>query len=441
MLVVKTSKVSLFCIGLLSAPALYAQTFIDAISQSQVYGFAKSMVVYDDKKGGRLDQLTPGFGGKLGVETGIISDFKIKLAGYTATDLGLASQNAKETDLYMFDIDKKPFSVLGEAQLIYQKNHNELILGRQEISSPLIETYDYRIIPNLYQAYTFSNESFDNQRLTISYVEKMTGLDSLVSFSDFKSMSQQAYTSLALDAQGQVDADNSDILDLSTVVGHNGVWMLGWQYDKTHSLQIWNYLGVDTLNTWYADGQLKLTLNETFKASIQAQIYQVSAVGKFKNFLETKHLNADYELFGVKANLTYLPKEITFSAAYNHYTGNENTVTAFGNWGGYPEFVGIPFLNPEGQVASAVAGTQAGKLAVKLPFYYPKNLKQTLVVSYIQTQTPDKILLNTDMRIWGFIYSANLSKQLKLRLSYDDRDCSNPRYDNAYSTASLRYEF
>ena len=63
------------------------------------------------------------------------------------------------------------------------------------------------------------------------------------------------------------------------------------------------------------------------------------------------------------------------------------------------------------------------------------------MVVYIQMQTPDKILLNTDMRIWGLVYNAQLSKQLKLRLSYDDRDCANPRYNNAFSTASLGYEF
>ena len=87
-----------------------------ALQSGHAYGFGKVMYVADDKKGGRLNQSTPGFGGKIGAETGDYYGFSLKGAWYTTRDFGLRSANPKETDAYMFDVDKTPYSLLGEAQ-------------------------------------------------------------------------------------------------------------------------------------------------------------------------------------------------------------------------------------------------------------------------------------------------------------------------------------
>ena len=125
-----------------------------AESTFKLSGYAKLMFVADDKKGGRVNQSTPGFGGRLGVETGEFHGFTLLAAAYTTSDLGLRHTDTRRTDAYMFDLDKKPYSLLGEAQINYRAGKTTITAGRQEFFSPIINSYEYRIIPNLFEAVT-----------------------------------------------------------------------------------------------------------------------------------------------------------------------------------------------------------------------------------------------------------------------------------------------
>ncbi len=153
----------LFC-AILGAHA--GESFIPALEEGKFFGFAKAMYLGDDKKGGRRNQSTPGFGGKLGAETGEYAGFKLKGAWYTTTDLGLRQDDPQKTDAYMFDLNKKPYSLLGEMQISARQGNTLLTIGRQEFFSPIINTYDYRIIPNLFDAYTLTNRDIPDTTFT-----------------------------------------------------------------------------------------------------------------------------------------------------------------------------------------------------------------------------------------------------------------------------------
>lgn len=412
-----------------------------ALADSTLFGFAKAVYVADDKKGGRLNQSTPGFGGKLGVETGDYRGFKLKGAWYATTDLGLRSDNPRETDAYMFDLDKVPYSLLGEAQLNYVAGNTTFSAGRQEFLSPIINTYDYRIIPNLFEAYTLRNRDIPDTTVTFAYVSKMSGLDGLVTFSEFRSMSQQTYTSLMVGADGKVDAINGDTLDPSTVVGEHGVWVAGMAYEKEQRFQLWNFYGVDTLNTLYLDGRLKKSLNAELTATLEGQAYQVTEVGRFKDYLAQLGLNASYGLFGVKGTLAHQPIGVSVSLALNRFTGNRNTVTAFGNWGGYPEFVSMPYMYAENQGASAIAGSHLAKLTVLLDLatYGLKN--QSLLFGHANIDIDESILAHSDIKVNTLLYRAQINPQLSARLALEVRNSQNARYDNDFVALSLRYNF
>jgi hypothetical protein len=191
-----------------------SENLTEALQASRLFGFAKAMYVGDDKKGGRPNQSTPGFGGKIGAETGEYLGLTLKGAWYVTTDLGFGQENPRKTDAYMFDLDKKPYSLLGEMQLNAKRGNTMLTIGRQEFFSPIINTYDYRIVPNLFEAITLTNRDIPEATVTVAYVSKMSGLDGLVTFSEFRSMSQQAYTSLKVAADGSLDAKNGDTLDI-----------------------------------------------------------------------------------------------------------------------------------------------------------------------------------------------------------------------------------
>jgi len=426
--------------ALVSFAAWGGDSFVEAIQSSQISGFGKFMYVADDKKGGRPDQSTPGFGGRLGVKTGDYYGLSFKAAVYTTQDFGLRSDNPRKTDAYMFDLDKTPYSLLGEAQVGFAAGKSTLKVGRQEFFSPIIDSYEYRIIPNLFEAWTLTNQDLPNTRLTFAHVGKMSGLDGLVTYSEFRSMSQQTYTSLIVNEAGQLDT-GGETLDPSRVVGHHGVWVAGLDIEKNHRLRLWNYYGTDTLNTIYLDGRLKHDLNDRTAVTLEAQAYHVTAVGRFKEYLSQRRLNASYDLGGIKGTLTFKPAGLSLSFAHNRFGGNEQTVTAFGNWGGYPEFVSMPYLFAEKNGASAIARSRLSKLAAVIDLGVYGLNDHGLILGHARIDTDQGILPNTDILVNSLVYRAKLGSKWSLRAAAEWRSSGNARYDNEFITLSARYDF
>ncbi len=436
-------RASALCVLSLLAPltAVGSDNLAEALQTSRLFGYGKLMLIADDKKGGRLNQNTPGFGGKLGAETGNYHGFSLKGAVYTTQDLGLRSDNPRETDAYMFDLDKTPYSLLGEAQIGFTAGRTTLTLGRQEFFSPIINSYEYRIIPNLFEAYTLKNRDLPHTTLTLAHVGKMSGLDGLVTYSEFRSMSQQTYTSLITNAAGAVDTGNGETLDPSRVVGHRGVWVAGLVYEPGNRLQLWNFHGTDTLNTLYLDGRWKKGLSENLSMTLEAQAYRVAAVGRFKQYLGQRGLNASYGLDGIKGTLAYQPAGLSISLAHNRFSGNERTVTAFGNWGGYPEFVSMPYLFAENNGASAIARSRLSKLTAVLDLGIYGLPDHGLIFGHARVDTDQAILANTDIVVNSLIYRARLAQGWSARAAFEARNSGNRRYDNEFATLALRYDF
>ncbi len=408
---------------------------------ASIFGYLKAMYVADDKKGGRSNQSTPGFGGKLGVETREYFGLKVKGAWYVTTDLGLRQEDPRKTDAYMFDLDKEPYSLLGEMQISARLGKTALTIGRQEFFSPIINTYDYRIIPNLFDAYTLTNRDLPDTTVTLAYVSKMSGLDGLVTFSEFRSMSQQAYTSLKVAADGSIDAKNGDTPDISKVVGDHGVWTTGIVHGKDNKFQLWNYYGTDTLNTLYIDGQLKSGLSQDFTATLEGQTYQVSAVGGFKNHLTQLGLNASYGLYGVKGALANRPSGVTLALSLNHFTGNRNTVTAYGNWGGYPEFVVMPYMHAENKGTSAIVGSNLARVTILFDLGVYGLTGQSLLLGHANINIDEKLLANSDVKVSTLLYRAQITQKLSARVAIDTRNSKNSRYDNEFVALGVRYDF
>ncbi len=407
----------------------------------KLFGYAKLMAVADDKKGGRPNQGTLGFGGKLGIESGNSYGFSLKGAAYTTSDLGLRHDDPRRTDAYMFDLDKEPYSLLGEAQINYATGNTTLTVGRQEFFSPIIDTYDYRIIPNLFEAVTLKNRDIADTTLTLAYVSKMSGLDGLVTYSEFRSMSQQAYTSLEVDANGMPDTQNGETLDPSTIVGHHGVWVAGFVHEGDYRFQVWNFHGVDTLNTLYLDGRWQQSLSRDVTGTLEGQAYRVTEVGEFQDYLSQHGLNARYGLVGVKGTLAHQPSGVSMALALNQFSGNRHTVTAFGNWGGYPEFVSMPYMYAENKGSSAIARSQLARMTILFDLAKIGLPDQSLLYGHAIIDIDENILANSDIKVNTLLYRAKVTPRLSARIALEARASQNSRYDNKFSVLALRYDF
>ena len=339
----------------------------------------------------------------------------------------------------MFDVDKKPYTVMGEAFVEYKYGSTKLKFGRQEIDTPFISTYDYRIIPNLFEAYTLTNQDIKDTTITVAYVAKMSGLDGVVSFKDFESMSEQTYTSLMLDENNKIDT-GYDIINVSKISSHQGVVVIGLAKEGSPRFQIWNYYCKDVLNGTYADIAYTSSLDKANSITFEGQAYSITEIGKFKDFLSKLGLNGSYNLYGAK--ITSDNKEVgtQVSAAYNRFTGNDKTVTVFGNWGGYPEYVGIPFLFAEHNNPSPLAN--AGMFKVSLKYDMSRlGLGDSASVGYTIIDTDKKIIQDTDIKMLSATYKIKFGKNISAKALYELRNSKNYRYDNDTLTLSLNYGF
>jgi len=424
----------LLCIGMISTVRAEAST-----NEFKVSGYAKAMLVADDKKGGRLNQSTAGIGGRLGIETGDHGGFSVKAAAYTTSDMGQRHADPRKTDAYMFDLDKKPYSLLGEAQLNYRHGETTLIAGRQEFFSPIINSYEYRIIPNLFEAITLKHR-LDGTTATVAYVSKMSGLDSLGRFSEFRSMSQQAYVSMDVDNNLRLDAANGDTLDLSRVTGKRGVLVTGLVDDKAQGFQLWNFYGVDTLNTLYLDARLQRALNSSLHATFEGQTYLVNEVGRLRDYLAQQGLNARYGLLGIKGTLAHQASGASIAFAANRFSGDRNTVTSFGNWGGYPEFVSMPYVFAESS-ASAIAQSRMHRLTVLFDMATIGMSGHNLLLAHSRIDLDENILANSDIMANMLLYRAKITPRLSIRFSFENRNSRNSRYNNSFGALGLRYDF
>lgn len=420
---------------------LYCEDFLDAMQNSRVGGYAKTMYVHDDRIAPKLDQSTFGIGGKIGIESGEWYGFKAKTAYYITDDLGMRDPNPKRVDAYMFDVDKKPYSILGEASLEYKKGNSLFLAGRQEIDTPIVATYDYRIIPNLFEAYTFTNRDITHTTITLSYITKMSGLDGLVSFKNFKSMSQQTYTSLAMSDLQTIDMNDGDTLDISKVSGNQGVFMSGFIYENGFKVQAWNYYCKDVLDEFYMDAAFPYEINSDLVATLEAQGYAVREMGKFKDFLHALSINSSYELYGMKLSLESKDMGLSAYVAYNFFTGDTKTITAFGNWGGYPEYVAVPYMFSQDNSLSAIAKSKMQKISFKYDLQKIGLKNQTLIAGYAMIDLDESIMPQSDIDVANFIYRAKVNKDLSLKAQYELRESKNYRYANDMLTLWTAYAF
>lgn len=429
------------CFAVISSSLYCEELLLDALQKTLPVGYAKVMYIQDERIAPKLDQSTFGIGGKIGIKTGDWLGLKAKVAYFVTSDLGTRDSNPKKVDAYMFDVDKKPYSLLGEASLEYKNGNSTFLAGRQEIDTPIVTTYDYRIIPNLYEAYTFTNKDIPNTTITLSYIAKMSGLDGLISFKNFESMSAQTYTSLNMSDLQTIDANDGVTLDISQISGDQGVFMSGFVYENGFKVQVWNYYCPNVLDEFYLDIAYPYIVNSDLSATLEAQGYSVREVGRFKDFLHALNVNGSYELYGGKFSIFSKNLGLTTSMAYNFFTGDTKTVTAFGNWGGYPEYVPVPYMFAQDNALSAIAKSKMGKINLKYDLQKIGLTSQTLIAGYAVINLDETVMPQSDFGIANFIYKASLNKALNLKMQYEMRDSKNYRYANDILTLSATYTF
>jgi outer membrane OprD family porin len=169
-------------------------------------------------------QETLAVGGWVELKSGAWNGIRIGLTPYTSQWLA----GSKDHDGGgLLQEGQKSYSVLGEAYVQWQGLDSTVTLYRQLIDTPFLNSFDVKMVPVTFEAYTLVNQSISNLTLTLSQVEHIKPWTS----TSFQSFSEAA------------GLDGSD--DGMTLAG------ILWEPESL-TLQIWNYLAYNIVNSVYA---------------------------------------------------------------------------------------------------------------------------------------------------------------------------------------------
>ena len=270
--------------------------------------------------------------GRLGIKADLGHGFFSGAKFATVQGLGLNKKD-EQYMTFTFNKNQESFTLLQELYVGFMNSSTKIKLGRQQMNTPLIDSDDYFVIGNSFEAFTLEHKYSNNIKFHLGYVQAMSGWDSSFDIGSFESMSKQAWTHKA-------DSGVDGYYDVSSYIGNRGVSFLGGLYaNETLNFQVWNYVAHDMFNALFFQGDF--VVNENINISIQYQSRK--EIGKMKNIKSVgSNLHIDYSTWSAQASI--LVKNMKVSAKYTGISDDES-LHFFGAWGGYSEFASGIMVN------------------------------------------------------------------------------------------------
>jgi len=133
---------------------------------------------FDEDKTEKPDAKALTFGGIIKYESAAYYGFKFGLAHYSSTRLGNIFTREEGKGTSILGRDGENLAFLGEAYLQYDIGNTMLKVGRQQLSTPLMQNHDLRILPSVYEAAIIRNKDIPDTMIEIGFVDRYTGFTS-----------------------------------------------------------------------------------------------------------------------------------------------------------------------------------------------------------------------------------------------------------------------
>lgn len=255
---------------------------------------------------------------KLSIGMPLYKGFKAKITGAGATDFGLNKNDKQSRNLVFDSVKNDPFAILQELYVEYASKEHNVLFGRNEIVTPMIQADDYYMLANSFEVLKYINRSFQDTELHIGYFGQMAGVwDGGADGTRFRSMSDTSFV-----PQVNKDEANDTGVYYSAVDFNNGV----------HHAQLWNYYAKDLYNTIFS--QYNYTnKNNYFSYDAGIQFINFNEIAKLKS----SDTHIDYSIYSLKYDVA-LNNGLSFSSGISKYTNGDGQGSTLGAWGGYPYF-------------------------------------------------------------------------------------------------------
>jgi len=133
---------------------------------------------FDEDKTGKENATALTAGGIIKYVSGDYNGLSFGLAHYSSTRLGSTFSRSEGSGTSILGRSGEDLAFLGEAYLQYDLDKTMLKVGRQQLSTPLMQNHDLRILPSVYEAAILRNKSIQDTMVEVGYVDRYTGFTS-----------------------------------------------------------------------------------------------------------------------------------------------------------------------------------------------------------------------------------------------------------------------
>jgi len=164
-----------------TAPAVDTGSFGQALKDGKFTAKMRTFYfdrTFDEDNTGNPDAQALTFGGIVKYESAAYYGFKFGLAHYSSTRLGNIFTREEGKGTSILGRNGENLAFLGEAYLQYNIGNTMFKVGRQQLSTPLIQNHDLRILPSVYEAAIIRNKDLPDTMVEVGFVDRYTGFTS-----------------------------------------------------------------------------------------------------------------------------------------------------------------------------------------------------------------------------------------------------------------------
>jgi imipenem/basic amino acid-specific outer membrane pore len=381
-----TIKYLLVLLGLFSTTCI-AQNFDEIFTKGKVSGNLRAFY-FDGEREGIYDRKSLTVGGILSYQTASFYNFKMNASFFSSngiTGLTHMPESGLSTNL---NPDGRSINVLGEVAFSYADESNSITYGRQRLSTPLVNDFYDRMLPNSFEA--LSGEHHFNALLSIkgAYITgwKYKGTDQFVS------------------PTANYGFDRN--------IGMISVISKQWGMKN----EIYDYYIPDVMNVLYVQSEYPKVLpeNSLFNLACSMQYLKERGVGNDLIGLDSTYL------IGTKIGFIY--EDWNLFGIYSH-VGDQTIMGSGGNgakmaWGGFIAYTGLQI---DGGEENAGATAYGMTVAHRFDSFFDATLKCLHVDQSDQVQShPNSLTQNPrpDSDEYNFDMTYQPYKEFRLRTRF-----------------------
>ncbi len=403
-------------------PKKAAKSLEEAFKLADVKGQIRAVYQSNSQPNKTSDALV---GGKLGIETASLYGVSVGATFYTSNAIS-NKKDYKDADFY--NNGDKDYTILGESFVKYSFEGGEVKVGRMELDTPLVNSDDIRMIPNLFTAAMANYSPVDKLNITAGVVTQMAGWENEGDHSRFLKMGEVIEAATSEIDNGNRNTNWGNFFANNKDARESKLYIAGISYEHDmFALKAWYGRQTEIMDTYYLEAGVKPFESDMLSANLTAQYMNEKAIGKLKSYSDgagLENTKIDSNIYGVALGLESKATGLNATFAYNKSGKKEgqhaNGGTAYFFGGGKDPLLtsmDVETANGEGDIKA-----YKGKVGFNLEKLGVDGLSTAIAHAYFDKKASSSFSKETDLTVAYGYKNVNIETMFSNIKAKDSED-------------------